>query len=76
MHKATDLLPTGRGNGGSAAAVVRVSAVKIALVILSPTATVLPPPHWVMSLAIWLMSTEISAPNGQKMTWAVSPPQQ
>ncbi len=67
----TDLLPTGRGNGGSAATVVGVSAVKIALDDFITDG------NGIAAAALGCEAGDLAyvdgkflAPNGQKMTWA------
>ena len=67
----TDLLPTGRGNGGSAATVVGVSAVKIALDDFIADG------GGIAAAALGCGAGDLAygdgaflAPDGQKMTWA------
>ena len=67
----TDLLPTGRGNGGSAATVVGVSAVKTALNDLISNG------RGIVAAVLGCGANELtyshgtfSAPSGQQMTWA------
>jgi carbon-monoxide dehydrogenase large subunit len=67
----TDLLPTGRGNGGSAATVVGLSAVKIALDALITQG------QGIVASALGCAATELTyrdgsfiTPDGRTMAWA------
>ena len=67
----TDLLPTGRGNGGSAATVVGVSAVKIALDdFIADGSGVAAAALGCEAGDLVYVDGVFSAPNGQNMTWA------
>ena len=66
----TDLLPEGRGNGGSAATVVGVSAVKIALGdFLSEAKSIASSVAGCPVNAVTYARGEFSAPGGHNFTW-------
>ena len=67
----TDLLPTGRGNGGSAATVVGVSAVKIALDdLITNGGGIAAAALGCGADALTYSDGVFLAPDGQQMTWA------
>ena len=67
----TDLLPTGRGNGGSAATVVGVSAVKIALDdFIADGGAIAAAALGCEAGDLAYADGAFSAPDGQNMTWA------
>ena len=66
----TDLLPEGRGNGGSSATVVGVSAVKIALSkFLSEASLIVSSVVGCPAEDLMYANGEFSAPGGHKFTW-------
>jgi carbon-monoxide dehydrogenase large subunit len=67
----TDLLPTGRGSGGSAATVVGVSTIKIALDdFIAEGGNIAAAALGCVTDNLAYADGAFSAPNGQTMTWA------